>query len=109
MPTMEIAPSRVYGHALVQVYASSVLEMDDDHVAEAALHEINHYAIHPISRYGASPEYDALEELVCTDLARMQMALIKATGDEVAEHWRKRVKQLEKELKQMAKHEAAVA
>jgi hypothetical protein len=97
-PTMEIAPNRVYGQALLSVYATSVANLDDDELAEAILHELGHYAIHPISKYGSSPEYDALEELVCTDLAVMMRSLISATGDEVAKHWRKKVKLLEKEI-----------
>lgn len=101
----EIFPRWAYGAATVRFYVWTFVDKTEDQVADVLLHELVHYWIHPISRYGTSPEYDNLEERVCTDIARAIKSAIDTAGRQVADHWRLQVKRLEKELKALQKKE----
>lgn len=99
----EIHPSWQYATATLMIFVASFEDKDDDEIASVLLHELGHYLLHPISKYGSSPEYDLLEERVCTDYARSVQTAMEASGQEVADHYKLEIKRLEKQLKQLMK------
>lgn len=101
-------PNWEYSTSVLQVYAASLRDVDDEELSFILLHEIMHYMVHPISRYGqGNHESDILEEKVCTEVALMVISAMEQSVKEVGNHWRSEVKKLQRELKKLQKEKVA--
>lgn len=104
---MEMRPSWEYARATMVVFVAPCVDMPSEAIALKVLHEFAHYFVHPMSEWDKCPEYNRLEERTCTDLALAFKSAIDVTADEITDHWEKKVKALEKQIKKLEKEKVA--
>lgn len=104
---MEMHTNWEYAAATMVVSVPPCVSMATDDLAEKILHEFVHYYVDPMSQWGKSEEYNLLEERTCTDIAFAIKSAMEATADELNDHWSKKVKDLEKQVKKLEKGKVA--